>query len=178
MAQNQSLQTGSLSPSSEPDSANPTRGQMRMNLLGRLRPPPFVHQWEFWHDRQDRETSKQEQKSPTLEQDSANPYESRLRHLASISDVRSFWELFNNFPLSSLPLRDTVHLFKYGVKPVWEDPRNERGGQWTFRVPTAVAGEFWKDICLMAVGEKLQEAVSSARTGTSLLLMLLTGRQG
>ena len=53
-----------------------------------------------------------------------------------------------------------MHLFKHGVKPVWEDPRNAQGGGWTFRIPKASAEEFWKEVCLLAIGEALQAAVS------------------
>jgi hypothetical protein len=52
-----------------------------------------------------------------------------------------------------------VHLFKKGVKPLWEDPRNIKGGAWTFRVPKEQAPEFWKHLCLAAIGEVLQGAV-------------------
>ena len=60
-------------------------------------------------------------------------------------------------------MRDSVHLFHKGVKPVWEDPRNEKGGCWTFRVPKDKVKEFWMELCMMAIGEKLQDAVASNR---------------
>ncbi|KAG9828731.1 translation initiation factor eIF4e, partial [Aureobasidium melanogenum] len=149
----------------------PARGkEMRANLLNKLRAPPLVHAWDFWHDRQDRNTnttsatsspSAPPTTSPT-EKPSTN-YEDRLVHLASISDVRTFWNVFNNFDVSALPLRDSVHLFHRNVKPLWEDPRNAHGGCWTFRVPKERAPAFWERICLLAVGEKLQAAVESER---------------
>ena len=83
--------------------------------------------------------------------------------MTEMTDVREFWEMFNNFDVTSLPLRDSIHLFHKGVKPVWEDPRNMKGGCWTFRVPKEKAKDFWKELCLMAIGEKLQEAVASKR---------------
>jgi hypothetical protein len=86
-----------------------------------------------------------------------------LIKLHTIGDVREFWEVFNNFDVTRLPLRDSVHLFHKGVKPVWEDPRNVRGGAWTFRVPKDKAKEFWSAIAMMAIGESLQEAVASKR---------------
>jgi hypothetical protein len=153
----------------------PARGkEMRANLLNKLRAPPLVHAWDFWHDRQDRNTTAPPTStvlppsttSPTTsptETPSTN-YEDRLVHLASISDVRTFWNVFNNFDVSALPLRDSVHLFHRNVKPLWEDPRNTHGGCWTFRVPKERAPAFWERICLLAVGEKLQAAVESDRT--------------
>ena len=91
------------------------------------------------------------------------PYEDHLTKLHTISDVREFWSVFNNFDVTKLPMRDSIHLFHKGVKPVWEDPRNEKGGCWTFRVPKDKVREFWVEVCMMAIGEKLQDAVASDR---------------
>lgn len=152
--------------------ASPARGkEMRANLLSKLRPPPLVHSWDFWHDRQHRNKQESTADPSPLESDlsaaareqSPTRYEDRLAHLASVGDVRAFWNVFNNFDISSLPLRDSVHLFHRGVKPVWEDARNTRGGAWTFRVPKEKAPEFWKEICMLAIGEQLQGAVASKR---------------
>ncbi|GAB7347211.1 hypothetical protein MBLNU459_g3317t1 [Dothideomycetes sp. NU459] len=152
--------------------ASPARGrEMRANLLSKLRPPPLVHAWDFWHDRQNRNKSDSTADPSPLESDlsvaareqSPDRYEDRLVHLASVADVRAFWNVFNNFDIRSLPLRDSVHLFHRGVKPVWEDPRNARGGAWTFRIPKEKAEAFWKEICMLAIGEQLQAAVASTR---------------
>jgi hypothetical protein len=144
---------------------SPARGaEMRNFLQARLqknRAPPLVHSWDFWHDRQDRPQLPQSNGSGSTAEGS---YEDRLEILANVDDVRKFWNVFNNFDISRLPLRDSVHLFHKGVKPVWEDPRNARGGSWTFRVPKAQAVEFWGEICMMAIGEQLQNAVESDRT--------------
>jgi hypothetical protein len=156
-----------------PATPTPARGkEMRANLLNKLRAPPLVHAWDFWHDRQDRHTSTTTTTTspPTTSPSTTSPteptspnYEDRLVHLASISDVRTFWNVFNNFDVSALPLRDSVHLFHKNVKPLWEDPRNLHGGCWTFRVHKDRAPAFWERICLLAVGEKLQAAVESDR---------------
>lgn len=119
-------------------------------------PPALVHGWDFWHDRQERSVA--DAKPPA---EDAASYEDRLESLASISDVRQFWSVFNNFDISRLALRDSIHLFHRGVKPVWEDARNAKGGSWTFRVPKSVAAQFWQEICMMAIGEQLQEAVQA-----------------
>ncbi len=103
-------------------------------------------------------------RSSSLTSNSAsNVYEDHLTKLHTISDVREFWSVFNNFDVTKLPMRDSIHLFHKGVKPVWEDPRNEKGGCWTFRVPKDKVKEFWVEVCMMAIGEKLQDAVASNR---------------
>lgn len=149
------------SPPPPNSTAPPARGAEMLSFLqSRLqknRAPPLVHSWDFWHDRQDRSPTNNPSnpQSPT----DPNAYEDRLVLLASVNDIRSFWSVFNNFDTTQLPLRDSVHLFKHGVKPIWEDPRNARGGAWTFRVPKAVAPEFWQEVCMLAIGEQLQAAV-------------------
>jgi hypothetical protein len=144
-------------------------------LHRRLRPTyPLVHNWVFWHDRQDRKRSPSPLSTNTAVPEISAPdssipkYEDRLVKLLDLTDVKHFWELYNNFDLRAMHLRDSVHLFKKGVKPLWEDPRNARGGAWTFRVPKDQAPDFWKHVCLLAIGENLQEAVASDRTSKFL----------
>jgi hypothetical protein len=172
MAVRPSLQTENLPTASTSEAAataSPARGkEMRANLLSKLRPPPLVHQWDFWHDRQESKSRNRSSSNPTHMRSSSNgasnvSYEDHLTKLHTISDVREFWSVFNNFDVTKLPMRDSVHLFHKGVKPVWEDPRNEKGGCWTFRVPKDKVKEFWVEVCMMAIGEKLQDAVASNR---------------
>ncbi|RMZ01621.1 hypothetical protein D0860_07542 [Hortaea werneckii] len=165
--------------------SSPARGaEMKNFLQARLqknRAPPLKYTWDFYHDRQDRSHSTNLSNAVSSNPESASSsehtgtngstppagkraggvadYEARLEHLAVIDDIRKFWNVFNNFPLTLLALRDSIHLFHSGTKPVWEDPRNVHGGSWTFRVPKAHAEEFWKQICLMAIGNTLQDAV-------------------
>ncbi|KAF2434019.1 translation initiation factor eIF4e [Tothia fuscella] len=176
------ISTTNLPSISEPEASttdSPARGRAMVAALHRkLRPTyPLVHSWTFWHDRQDRKRSPEPSTNATSTttttpsittsndvDEGDKKYEDRLVELLELSDVKHFWELFNNFNLKSLPLRDSVHLFKKGVKPLWEDERNVRGGAWTFRVPKEQAAEFWKHVCLLAIGENLQEAVAMDRT--------------
>ncbi|KAI9797554.1 MAG: hypothetical protein M1825_005982 [Sarcosagium campestre] len=156
MATRPKLQVTGLSGQSEdPVSAivSPTdRSERKNTVLKRLRPPPTKHEWEFWHDKHEPDSV-----------DAAKPgepsYEDRLVMLHRIKDVGDFWKYFNNFPLANVRLRDTIHLFKKTVKPVWEDPRNICGGSWTFRFNKSVSAEAWQSVNLMAIGEVLQEAV-------------------
>lgn len=172
MASMPHLKVADLPSTSSEDAAatsSPARGrEMRKDLLQKLRPPPLVHSWDFWHDRQSRSKLPDSAHPTDFGNSSATSavpgkYEDRLVHMTSIKDVKAFWSMFNNFDITTLQLRDSIHLFHQGIKPVWEDPRNVRGGSWTFRVPKEKAVEFWKEICMMAIGEQLQAAVSSQR---------------
>ena len=104
----------------------------------------FGHAWTFWHDKH------------ALSGD----YEGRLTLLQDdIMTVKLFWEVVNSFPLQRLGFKDSVHFFKRGVKPVWEDPRNVNGGAWTFRVPKERTDQFWKELLVLAVGEEFFDVV-------------------
>ena len=159
--------------------SSPARGAemtsfLRSRLNQKNRAPALVHSWAFWHDRQEPQppqstrSSTSANETTAADQKCSNNYEERLEQLAEISDVRQFWSVFNNFDIARLPTRDSVHLFHKGVKPVWEDPRNLRGGSWTFRIPKQYAVEFWRDVCLMAIGETLQAAVEDPSRQTFL----------
>ncbi|KAL6721756.1 hypothetical protein ACLMJK_000861 [Lecanora helva] len=141
----QSRGSTALSPIDEtsPKDGSP-KVQRRIALLRELRAPPFKYAWGFYHDKHS---------------DSDN-YEGRLTLMKdNIVTVKPFWEVLNSFPLNRLQLKDSVHFFKRGVKPVWEDPRNIKGGAWTFRIPKAHAEEFWKEVLMMAVGEQFADII-------------------
>ena len=143
-----------LSPVSERD--DPGKNARKLTLLRKIRPPPFKYAWNFYHDKHATEGDK-----PTTDGD----YEGRLTlMLDNIVTVKPFWEAFNQFPLEALQLKDSVHFFKRGVKPVWEDPRNVKGGSWTFRIPKAQSEEFWKELLMLAVGEQFADVIQPGKT--------------
>ena len=61
-----------------------------------------------------------------------------------ISTLPSFMEHYNNTPFESLAFREAFHFTKYTVKPLWEDPRNQAGGAWHFRIKDAGHATPWK----------------------------------
>ena len=132
----------SIKPASERDA-------VKLNMLRKIRPPPFKYAWSFYHDKHST---------------SAN-YEGRLTlMMENIITIKPFWEVFNQFPLAALKMKDSVHFFKRGVKPVWEDPRNINGGSWTFRVPKDKSDEFWKETLLLAVGEQFADVIQARKS--------------
>ncbi|KAL8809690.1 MAG: hypothetical protein Q9223_007888 [Gallowayella weberi] len=137
------------SDSSSPSTDTPSdRSKLRLNMLRKIRPPPFRHAWTFYHEK------------AAVTADAPAPYEERLTTmLENIITIKTFWELLNQFPLQNLRTKDSIHFFKRSVQPMWEDPRNVEGGAWTFRVHKDVSGEFWKEVLLMAVGEQFSEAL-------------------
>jgi hypothetical protein len=122
-------------------------------MLRRMRPPPFQYAWTFYHDKHAEGAS----------------YEGRLTVLLeNIITIKQFWEAYNGFPLHALKMKDSVHFFKRGVKPVWEDPRNMRGGAWTFRVSKDKSEQTWKELLLLAVGEQFADVIQPSKSPRSL----------
>jgi len=143
-----SLQVNGATAPTQSNASVGERAERRMAMFKTLRPLPLRHEWVFWHDRSAANTTGVD-----------DNYEDQLKEIAQISTIQSFWKVFNNIPFQNLPLRDSYRLFKKNVRPIWEDPRNAKGGAWTFRVPKANSYEFWKEIQMMAIGENLQEVV-------------------
>ena len=49
------------------------------------------------------------------------------------------------------------HLFKKGVRPVWEDEANVHGGKWTIRLRKGVCTRYWEDLLLAIIGDAFYE---------------------
>ncbi|KAI4715091.1 hypothetical protein J4E89_000777 [Alternaria sp. Ai002NY15] len=137
--------------------ASPARGTaMLNNIFKSVRVPEFRFKWMFWAE-------KGQQAAPK-DKAASEEYLTRPKPLGDqIVSVKEFYQHFNNIPVENLKLRDSIHLFHLGVKPVWEDPRNTRGGAWYFKVSKDVAAQFWHETCLLAVGDVLQGAVETKR---------------
>lgn len=147
--------------SSEKIPVAPDREALKLNMLRRMRPAPLKYAWAFYHDKNS----------------TSGDYEGRLTvMLENIVTIKPFWEMMNQFPFGNLRLRDSVHFFKRGVKPVWEDPRNINGGSWTFRVPKAYSQEFWKETLLLVVGEQFADVIEPRKTTPSPLARHLSIR--
>ncbi|CAK5077383.1 unnamed protein product [Meloidogyne enterolobii] len=46
------------------------------------------------------------------------------------------------------------HLFKEGIKPVWEDPANRNGGKWILRLKKGLSSRIWENLLLAMIGEQ------------------------
>ena len=141
-------------------SANPVNGafqrrEARQHMFKAMRAPPLQYAWTFWHDKHAEGGS----------------YEGRLTAmLENIVTIKPFWEVHNTFPLDALKMKDSVHFFKRGVRPVWEDPRNVNGGAWTFRVPKDKSGQTWLEILLIAIGEGFADVIQPSTYFSSIYI--------
>ncbi|OQS07797.1 eukaryotic initiation factor 4E, partial [Thraustotheca clavata] len=79
---------------------------------------PLQHRWVLWYDNP-------KKKLPT------ETWEENLKKIYTFDTVEDFWCLFNNvLPPTKLSTGSNYHLFKEGIRPMWEDPINAKGGKW------------------------------------------------
>ncbi|KAL4809429.1 translation initiation factor eIF 4e-like domain-containing protein [Aspergillus unguis] len=133
--------------------ASATRRTLHQNILGKLRPLPLQYHWTFWYDKHTESNSA----SANASSASASDYDERLYVLyEDVADIATFYRVYNNYPWDKIPQRDTVHIFRKGVKPVWEDPENLQGGCWRFRVPKRKAQAFFHEIAILCISNEFQ----------------------
>lgn len=104
-------------------------------------------------------------------------YEKSTTALASWGTVESFWAVYSHLKRpSSLPTVSDYHIFKQGIRPVWEDEANKKGGKWIVRLKKGVADRYWEDLLMAMIGDQFAEAsdevcgaVLSVRSGEDVL---------
>lgn len=104
-------------------------------------------------------------------------YEKTLHPIATCETAEEFFEIYRHLKRpSSLPLVSDYHLFKKGVRPIWEDEENKSGGKWIVRMKKGVADRYWEDLLLALIGDQFGEAsdevcgaVLSVRNGEDIL---------
>eukprot|EP00850_Spirogloea_muscicola_P004064 SM000017S02804 [mRNA] locus=s17:383626:385920:- [translate_table: standard] len=103
-------------------------------------------------------------------------YEDSVRKIHDFSTVEGFWGCYCHLVRpAGLPPQTDLHLFKDGIKPLWEDAANHSGGKWIARFRKGLVGRFWEELVLALVGDQLEQgesvcgAVLSIRTGDDIV---------
>lgn len=55
---------------------------------------------------------------------------------------------------NDLPNVSDYHLFKRGIRPVWEDDCNKKGGKWIVRLKKGLASRYWESLVIAAISEQ------------------------
>ncbi|KAL2335059.1 hypothetical protein Fmac_016272 [Flemingia macrophylla] len=104
---------------------------------------PLKHKFVFWYTR----------RTPAVRNQT---YEDNIKKIVDFSTVEGFWVCYCHLGRpSSLPSPTDLHLFKEGIRPLWEDSANCNGGKWIIRFKKVVSGRFWEDLVLALVGDQL-----------------------
>jgi translation initiation factor 4E len=94
-----------------------------------------------------------------------------------MASVIEFWKVYVHLKRPSmLPVVSDYHFFKQGIRPVWEDEENKRGGKWILRLKKGVADRYWEQLLMAMIGNQFAEAsdevcgaVLSVRSGEDVL---------
>lgn len=107
-------------------------------------PWPLKYSWVVWF------------RPPTPKN---NDYEKSMKPLCRMSSAQDFWKVFVHLKRpSSLPTVSDYHVFKEGIRPVWEDEENKRGGKWIMRLKKGVADRYWEELLMACIGDQFNEA--------------------
>jgi len=90
--------------------------------------------------------------------DKSRTWEENQRPIITVTTVEDFWALYNHIEVASrLPAGADYSLFKEGIFPDWEDPRNQDGGRWIItldkRQKEKVLDSYWLEIVFFLIGE-------------------------
>eukprot|EP00252_Welwitschia_mirabilis_P003879 TRINITY_DN1395_c0_g1_i1.p1 TRINITY_DN1395_c0_g1~~TRINITY_DN1395_c0_g1_i1.p1 ORF type:complete len:216 (+),score=26.15 TRINITY_DN1395_c0_g1_i1:169-816(+) len=148
---------------SKEDTDNKDRDRISRDIKAGLH--PLQNRFVFWYLRR--------QPGSRAQQTS---YEENMKKIVEFSTVEGFWICYCHFArVSNMPISTNLHLFKEGIRPLWEDPANCNGGKWIIRLRKAVSGRFWEDLVLAFVGDQLDYSdnvcglVLSVRYGEDIL---------
>jgi translation initiation factor 4E len=107
-------------------------------------PWPLKYTWVIWY------------RPPTPKN---SDYEKSTKPLCRMSTAQDFWKVFAHLNRPSvLPTVSDYHFFKEGIRPVWEDDENKRGGKWIMRLKKGVADRYWEELLMALIGDQFVEA--------------------
>lgn len=129
---------------------------------------PLQHEWTLFYDTRAVDSSmpgfsstSEPPLTPHTPNLSSSSWEANLRTIGTHSAVETFLNCFVHLRRpSQLDRHSSYHVFKDGIKPMWEDPRNAKGGKWTitFRLRNpALVDRSWLWLVLGLIGEQLDE---------------------
>ncbi|CCD47341.1 hypothetical protein ACHAP3_003017 [Botrytis cinerea] len=96
--------------------------------------------------------------------------------MAAFNSAEELFDVFDHMRHpSNLPLVSDYHMFKKGIRPVWEDDENKKGGKWIVRLKKGVADRYWEDLVFAMAGDEFDPSeevcgvVLSVRNGEDIL---------
>ncbi|KAK3378502.1 translation initiation factor eIF 4e-like domain-containing protein [Podospora didyma] len=127
--------------------------------------------WVFWY------------RPPISKANGFIEYEKTLHPIAACDSAEDFFAVYEHLKRpSALPLVSDYHLFKKGVRPIWEDEENKNGGKWIVRLKKGIADRYWEDLLFAIIGDQFGEAsdevcgiVLSVRNGEDILSIWARG---
>ncbi|KAL9646127.1 hypothetical protein ABK040_008005 [Willaertia magna] len=86
-------------------------------------------------------------------------YEECMKNVGEFQTVEDFWSLYTHMKRPyELKVSMDYHVFKMGIKPMWEDEQNKTGGRWMLRCKSGYSARIWEDLLLAFVGQQFQDS--------------------
>uniref|UniRef100_A0A4W4EYF0 Eukaryotic translation initiation factor 4E type 2 n=1 Tax=Electrophorus electricus TaxID=8005 RepID=A0A4W4EYF0_ELEEL len=105
---------------------------------------PLQYNYTFWYSR----------RTPGRPA-STQSYEQNIKQIGSFASVEQFWRFYSHMIRpGDLTGHSDFHLFKEGIKPMWEDEANKSGGKWIIRLRKGLASRCWENLILAMLGEQ------------------------
>ncbi|PVV01705.1 hypothetical protein BB560_003865 [Smittium megazygosporum] len=105
---------------------------------------PLQYSWTFWY--MHREPGQK-----------IVDYEASTIKIGSFFTVEEFWNVYTHtIRPNDMPIILDLHLFRFGVRPVWEDEMNINGGKWMIRIKKGLASRLWERLVLGIIGNQFE----------------------
>jgi translation initiation factor 4E len=106
---------------------------------------PLQSKWVLWY----------------LKGDRNKDWEDCLQQVTMFDTVEKFWGLYMKLQCASgLNWSSDYYLFKEGIKPMWEDESNVKGGRWLVVIDKAKRAmkldQYWLDLILAMIGGEFE----------------------
>ena len=124
------------------------------------------HEWTIWFDKSARKI-KTKGKGDKKGEDTM--YEDCIVELGTFSTVEVFWTYWNSLHVHNLKDHCNLRVFKKGIKPLWEDKMNKKGGKWVVRgVPKTHRKKLWTNMIMHLIKGKLKDNTTHTVCGVVL----------
>ncbi|KAF3770814.1 hypothetical protein M406DRAFT_285586 [Cryphonectria parasitica EP155] len=134
---------------------------------------PLRSSWSFWF-------------RPPIPKNVSIPYEDTVHGMAEVATAEQFWAVYQHLgrPSTLSPVSD-YHIFKKGIRPIWEDEENRKGGKWVVRLKKGVADRYWEKLMMALIGDQFGDAgeeicgaVVSIRNGEDIISIWTATSEG
>jgi len=136
---------------------------------------PLQNAWTLWFFKNDR----------------TKGWEENQKEIITVDTVEDFWSLYNHIELASrLTPGCDYSIFKKGIKPMWEDDHNRKGGRWLINLDkkqrSTCLDDFWLEVMLCLIGDTFNQdselvngaVVNIRNKGDKIAMWLCDSKQG
>lgn len=90
-------------------------------------------------------------------------YENNVHLIGTFNTVQDFWSYYSHLKRpNELEIPSDYHLFREGVRAIWEDDVNVNGGKWMIRLKKGLASYYWERLIIALIGEQFPVDVVGA----------------